>query len=60
MQKKESLITSDRLYHKVLYHPRWNSSEWSIVYRNFERLQEIPLIEWQPFGTGPSDGDIPW
>jgi|SaaInlStandDraft_4_1057021.scaffolds.fasta_scaffold04958_2 exonuclease III/uncharacterized protein (UPF0248 family) len=57
MNKKESLITSDRLFYKIQWHPIADTKKAFIMYLDYGILKTISYHDWLPIEKG---GEIPW
>ena len=54
---KISLITSDKIYHKLKWHEKADTKKATITYLNLGKLKTISFHDWIPFDKG---GEIPW
>ena len=56
-EKKQPLITSDRVYYKIKWHEKADQKKALIKYINFGELKTVSYHDWIPIKEG---GEIPW
>jgi len=54
---KNSLITSDKIYYKLLWHENADTKKATITFLNLGKLKTISFCDWIPMEKG---GEIPW
>tara|TARA_B100000424_G_scaffold271454_1_gene274222 strand:- start:1199 stop:3784 length:2586 start_codon:yes stop_codon:yes gene_type:complete len=56
-EKKQPLITSDRVYYKIKWHEKADQKKALIKYINYGELKTVSYHDWIPIKEG---GEIPW
>ena len=54
---KNSLITSDKIYYKLLWHKNADTKKATITFLNLGKFKTISFCDWIPMEKG---GEIPW